>query len=211
MWSTGGNTMFKLTGIKISLLKDFGEISEKKIEKLTDSLIEHYPDIVNISVGRVFVNKETKEHVIVAPGQIIISQEGLGITPNLKKFNETALKIFDALLLNNETDVIYKFTGVFPSNGSALESSLGLLASKKQAQIDEVPEIKGLGLRFIYGFGDQMGDLRIEPFIRDDSYYFVELEYNNQSIPLEKVINNASELCSDFTGRLSGFAMNIAK
>lgn len=205
--------MVNVISVKMNLLKGFGEISEKRIKAIHDYVKDEYPSANSVPLGTLLFHPEERRHILLTPNQISFGQDGVELAPEFSRLKELTEKIFDVLMIDNSANVLYDYIGLLPGTSPTLQDSLKFLDSRKQALLDNITGIDGLGLRFYYTLNGNRGDFRIEPYIQDMSKYFLQLQLspNNISTPLDEMFINAEQVFKEFTGNLSEFASSIIR
>ncbi len=204
--------MINVTAIKVSFLKEVGELSPQRISAASEVLGKEYPNITKLSIGTVFVNPQTRKHFLLASNQLTVGLDGAELEPDFERIQKDFLSLFSALMLDQTSNTLFDFVGVFPDKiDNAFKSSFSLLDRDKRGLCGEIPGIDGVGLRFFYKTGNLVGDFKIEPFVQDTTKYFMQLQLSSAD-PLnsiEEVINLAKDIFEQFTGPLGDFAEGL--
>lgn len=206
--------MVNVTAVKVNFLKELGELSPKKISVVSEVLGKAYPNISQLPIGTVFVNPEARKHVLLASNQLGVGQDGVNIEPDFVTIQKDFLALFDVLMLDQTSNILFDFVGLLPSRAeNVLKSSFGLLNHKSLESLNEFSGFDGVGLRFFYNEGNLRGDFRVEPFLQDTTKYFMQLQVSSKE-PLnsiEEAFVQAQRAFEDFTNRLGAFAEGLVE
>lgn len=206
--------MINVTGIRMNLVKEIGEISEKRLKIVKELVLESLPQVINLPVGYIFLNPETKIHMLLTSGQITIAQEGSEISPNFALLEKLTEDVFNILQLDNKANaVVLNYSGLINLENSMIRSCGLVNDMNKTITVGEIPGITGVGLRFFYNEEGFSGDLRVEPFIQDNNRFFVQLEVSSQTgehtLDLENIFLAGKNMFNKFTNELASFATGL--
>lgn len=204
--------MVNVTAIKVNFLKEIGELSPKRISVVSEVLSRAYPNITQLPIGTVFVNPEARKHVLLAPNQLVVGQDGTSIDPDFAAMQRDCLSLFDVLMLDQISKVLFDFVGLFPGKDeNTLESSFVWLDQHRWKSTEQSAGLGGVGLRFFYDLGNLKGDFKVEPFLQDTTKYFMQLQVSSKE-PLNNIEETfvlAENAFEDFTNRLGSFAEGL--
>lgn len=206
--------MINVTGVRLNLIKEIGEISEKKVKIVKDLVCDSLPQMVNLPVGYIFINPETRIHLLLASGQITVAQEGFEISPDFAVLRKLADDVFDILLLDNKANtVVLNYSGLINVENSMVRSRSLINDMNETITIGQIPGITGVGLRFFYNEEGFNGDLKVEPFVQDNNKFFVQLEVSSQigehTLDLENIFLAGEKMFNKFTDELASFALEL--
>lgn len=171
-----------MLNINFSLVKDFGELTEKKITRLIESFtdliqvqqVDSHSFIFAYEQGGIILKSDTKE-IICA----------LQDTKDLSIMFERYKKIFDALDLELNGNLLFNLQGVENYDTSIAIASQNILDIKE--------ETLGVGLRLLLDtFSDFPKEFRVEPKIDDfNALYLSALQNSVKAIDItEDLIEN---------------------
>ena len=189
-----------LTAFKITFLKDMGELSQQKMDLLVKEFSVEFPIKNVLPVGiLLFKNSSIERHsLFVSPNQITVSQEGVNIEPNSKFAKICAKRIYDKFYLGYNCQGICDFSTLIP--GGSLEISKGFAGQ----DFSDIPQLKGIGLRFIIEDSEFNGDFRYEPYLPEPSKFFCEMEGRLlKATDIRDVAKKSEELLEMFKGLIN--------
>lgn len=161
----------KITAAKISFVKSIGEISEKKIEMVTEMFGKEYPMINNIPEGIVFsktINNNLLKSFLIASNQITYSQDGENIDLGFDNVKSVVKKIYDKLYVSYSKCIgTYAFACLIDAKDypNTLKDRISL----------EIESIRGIGAKIFLDNENYSAEFSFEPYIRDFSKYFCSL------------------------------------
>lgn len=205
--------MINVMGIRLNLIKEIGEISEKRVNTIKNLVGDLLPQEITIPVGHIFTNPKTKVHLLLASGQITVGQDGPEISPDFTVLRKFAQVVFDAFLLEDKANVVLNYTGLLNVE-NAMIRSLNIVSGVNEAITNnKINGINGIGLRFFYNEEGFTGDLKIEPYVQDVNQFFVELEVSSQIgeniLGIEDIFLAAEKFFNKFTNELASFALGL--
>lgn len=193
--------------LNLSLIKTIGEISDKKVNSI---VAKGFP-LANFVPGEVAqFNGKNGDFIIISKNQI-------SYIPNIAQIDEVlkdqsvGLEIFntflDTLLLDGASHIRFDFERSYPADKNTSKKSLELL--KDSLPITEIGS-EAVGLRIPYRDEYFQGELRIEPFFKDNMRYF--LACNLQSINLfqqEQIIEAFSSIIKLVNTKFEPITINL--
>lgn len=195
--------MVKAKAFKLNLLKELGELSTKKIEKLVSVLEKEFPQRSAQPFGWVFFNPLNKKSIILTTNQITISYDGDNIPPDEDELNGILSVLIETLMLDDGANAIYNFVAHRESKLDSLKDSLNFVNFNGK----QLEGLEGVAYRFILNRKDQMGDLRVEPFILDPHKVFLELELKEMEIlNFSQIVERAIKAYTEFTTDMVQFS-----
>lgn len=156
----------------------------------------------------IFINPEKGSNLVLTPRQITIGFDGDNFIFDFEWLGHEMSKVFDVLLLDKKGSPLVHLIGHYPSNGiSSMEKSLeAFLPGQKETLKKAWPNLMGLGLRFLEKHGNDIWEFKLEPFIRDPRFYFLEGIFNHQEVPLDVIPQLAEKAYTYFKENLWGIA-----
>lgn len=165
----GGGERVYLINANFALLKIVGDLSPDRRRQVEQAFPElHQMDLM----GPGFSLRSQSWAIVVIPTQILYvgSGDSAGIT--MQEVSDALLHAHEALGLAGPTGVSMKVEGL--SNASA--HSRLRVSTVPVINVAEQLGAKGVGYRFIIDTLEYKGDVRIEPYLRDDSRAYINVE-----------------------------------
>ncbi|SIS87956.1 hypothetical protein [Alicyclobacillus vulcanalis] len=183
----------KLTTIRITAVKQVGELSGARVRALQPMEQEGFQLVNQAPVAILFVNPVERKHIVVTNNEITAMLQGDNLDVQYDFFSEYLSKIFDLLQLDSKA----QFNFEIGAQGNVFRDTMTGSIEHFVHGVDLHPWIKGIGYRFIIQHGDLKGDLRIEPLIADPTRAFVSLVMGSDAMvtmdEFTHTIKNASE------------------
>lgn len=166
----------------ITYNKPVGELSDNRIQQLKEELLD-FPEITVQPNNVIF--KNGNKAIIVNPAQITYAAN-LGAEPiNIEEIADYLNKINNKLGLSSQANIALTLEGLIEFG----KSSFGLSLNHFQEEARILSAI-GIGYRFMVDTGDFAGDIRIEPFLRDDNKIYAQsLLQNKTAIDINQAKN----------------------
>lgn len=183
--------MLSITNIKITLMKLIGDLSNKKIEKLHEELKSFLPIVNRLQFGYIFANEETGMFLVILDKQVILETRGSEEKFNRNQVHEIIKIVFDVLLLDEETQVILDVIGTVKDVKSTFNKSLAFINNIN----DNMDEIYGVGYKLFIKNEEYIGELRIEPLVKDDTYFYIEYIMSSKGKnKLERILEDVEKM-----------------
>jgi len=195
-----------VTDVKITFMKDLGELSEKKLNQINDEIKVFYPSFGKFPFGFLYANNDTRQQLIIAPGQLTVDAQA---NINFDSIKTIVNKVFDILLLDSPTISVIVCTGLISHGESAFSKSLSFLEENLKGKVETLGMINGIGLRFFTNKEGEKGEFKIEPFVRDPSYFYVERIIQNDMMPLSEALESCNRTYMGFKEEYATFATSI--
>lgn len=160
-----------LINSNLAFIKSVGAISESSMSELRGRLIE-FP-IMESPSQSVRIFRGARGLLVVQPNQIIVARSSIEGDLDLSDDLSTLTSVNTFLKLTEQVLVVLSVEGLVPANGSGKQKTL-------RSFVDAAQRLRatGIGYRFMVEDEDVNGDVRIEPYLVDDSniYYQVQLQ-----------------------------------
>ena len=191
-----------ILNLNISYFKPVGEISDSRIQLLKEKL-SAFPEIEKPAKD-IIVFKSGNSGYAIHPGQITFIANGVAeLKPD--EVIDTLNTINETLGLSDEAKLLCVFEGISQCNGSSMSFSSEI--HKTEA---ETLSAKGIGLRFMVETSVIKGDVRIEPFLKDENKIFYHTVLESKELislsrtkeVLRDIINVATVKALEVSARL---------
>ncbi|KGG79637.1 hypothetical protein [Caloranaerobacter azorensis] len=186
--------MIDVNNIRIDFIKQVGDLSNKKIEKLQKDLKDKFSAIDKLQYGGyIFINELKNLFLIVTNNQVTLEIRGVNVTYDKSFLYDILKKVFDILLLDEETEVLLSIVGLIKSVSSTFNKSLKFIENHS---IDNIDSIYGVGYKFFMKEGKYIGELKIEPLVRDDKYFYIQyiMSSNRREYPVREILDDVEIL-----------------
>jgi hypothetical protein len=172
-------------------MKLIGDLSNKKIEKLHEELKSFLPIVNRLQFGYIFANEETGMFLVILDKQVILETRGSEEKFNRNQVHEIIKIVFDVLLLDEETQVILDVIGTVKDVKSTFNKSLAFINNIN----DNMDEIYGVGYKLFIKNEEYIGELRIEPLVKDDTYFYIEYIMSSKGKnKLERILEDVEKM-----------------
>lgn len=193
---------------KIVLNANVGIINDKKAETLTkvfenEFQLKMLQEQQPVSSVFVLANPNLREAILIDSNKItyqIESEES--ITPDFGAIKEKLQKIYDTLLLDDVSVGVVHYVGqAFAKSYNAMNESIENFSGGSNLR-EQMPNLKGIGLRFLLEHHTGIWEYKVEPFISDISSYFIEMICNiGNPQKVEEIVHIAEEAYIDFNDK----------
>jgi hypothetical protein len=186
----------QLKSLTIVINTQIGTINDTKIKVLKDKLgSERFP-LIGRQEGAPIVlmtNPNTREALVLAPNLIQVNIEGDNVNPQFEKIENDLKKISEILMLDNKLPYTLRVAAHYPAESpNAFDQSLAFV---RDNITDDFPELKGIGLRFLWEQDQNIWEFKLEPFINDGKYFFIEfLGGSKEGASIEDIIRIAIDM-----------------
>lgn len=204
--------MLKVTAARVDIHKNLGEISEKKTKLLGQDLSSYFPDVRIMGDRVLFLHSEKRQALSVSQNQASVLCEP-GDLLRAADVGDIIERLFDVLLLDGSAQVTFYLAGNFPitdGNANAMERSWHFADAYTVTKLKEIDGVVGLGVRCIVSRKDLRGDFRIEPFIADPKYGYMEFagKFENP-LAVSEIALRYGQVYDEFTGSLYSVARTL--
>lgn len=186
--------MIDVSNIRIDFIKQVGDLSNKKIERLQESLKDKFSIIDKLQYGGyIFINELKKLFLIVTNNQVTLEIRGVDVTYDKSLLYDIIEKVFDILLLDEETEVLLNIVGLVENTPSTFDKSLEFIQNHN---IDNIDNIYGVGYKFFIKDEKYIGELKIEPLVRDDKYFYIQyiMSSNRRKYSVREILDDVEIL-----------------
>jgi hypothetical protein len=193
---------FLMRSFRINIIAPVGPIGEAKIRKLQE-VLEGFSIEAKIEPGGIILlHPESRGTLVLAPQQITLGFDQDELVPNFEFIRETFSKMFETLLLDPVGQSTVQIMGTIAvETGSSMENSIKRFALSSEPATYGITGLKGVGLRFLIDHEPDIWEFKVEPFIKDESFYFLEaICGNNQTLTLEQILAVSQEAYTSFVG-----------
>jgi hypothetical protein len=211
-------TMMNIEAMQIRIVKNLGEINEKRKEKLSDLLSTYFPKYKSdenflFFYDPVEVNENEDEHehsdgTEVNQG-IIIFPNGVNflLSNNSKPLNvsEILRNIFDILLLEpRQLGLLTEIIAKVEAKNSSFDESLNFLT-----QNVSFADVKGVGLNLFVDNDQFKGELKVEPYFENPKEFFVSFKVKlKEDFDLENLTNILENFKNELNARVQFLLLN---
>lgn len=158
-----------LINANFSLLKVVGDLDEDKRKEIQRT----FPELSQFStMGSGVVFRNQSRALMVSPAQITYITNGDSNAVDLSDVSNILIRAYNAVHLSGTVGIAMKFEGLSDSFPTSQ-----LSASKVPVRnIVEGLGARGVGYRFMIDSPGYRGDVNIEPYLRDDSRIYINVE-----------------------------------
>lgn len=146
-----------------------GPLTDVKINMLRTLLNDKFPNTERPNENMILFKKGL-DGLFIAPDQITFITQGNSEEMNVLEISETMKEICEVLNVSNRSGASIKFEGT-----EDRQDDMMLKTKEFVNQASEVLDASGVGFRFIINHSSFNGDVRIEPFVRDNHKLFYEV------------------------------------
>lgn len=202
----------EINSIKHNLLTLLGSLSDKKIEKLDNLLLEMYPEKQSPVDGvLIYLNPDKHSFIVFSPNQISFVLEGTG----LKNYNEVidsweelSNKILDMFLMENECKAYEIDLGglaktIDGKNKSAANKSIKDFINIHHEELKKIGEPVAVGFRYVFNKNDFIYDCKVEPLLSNLSQFLftMNVKGNNGKYSVKDTFDNLKDNIIFFNGQ----------
>lgn len=183
----------EMQSFKLDLVKDFGEIGEKRFAVLNNYLGDEYSEIHRIPSGVILINDDKDRHLLVTKNQITLYYSNIEGSIYI---DQIILKLFEKLTLEDkQLDAVASCVYHFPASENSFSESLGAL---REDSVLEQYKFDGVGFRFMRKFEHGLNELKIEPRVNNPEIWFIEEKINFVNSSLQEILEITSDHANSF-------------
>jgi len=193
---------------RINLKTNVGALSNKKVDALVAALKPFFPSMAFNLNGEMLlmVDDATKTVILLTGEQITFGQDEFTSPLDFDKIQKVINCVYDTLLLDSDTVVGVQLIGCFDHGSSTMDPSLTKLAIPSADLKGQLKGLSGVGYRFLIDHGEDVWELKVEPFLRDQNKWFMEaLCGTSKPSDIASVAKISSEAYTCFKGEWAAF------
>jgi len=199
-----------LQTFRLNVSVNVGSLNQKKGKALTTALKPFFSSgVVRSDNGAVILSEEsTRKFVLVTAQQITYGQDDLSSGVDFEKMQQILNAVAEALLVEGATPSSVQIVANMQSDLSTMAQSLSFLSIDSSG----LSGLSGVGLRFLFKRESAAWEMKIEPYIRDDSAWFIEAICGNADPVDISEVSKAAKVAYDvFEVEWSAFAARLLK
>jgi hypothetical protein len=194
---------------KIAIRSNVGNMNEKRAEALSGQFTEKFEVRIlqEQPIGKAFVlaNPSKREVILIEQGSITYQIESeTDINVDFEKINEYLSTIFTTLLLDEQCEGLVHIMGNIKAKTlNSMDESINIFVKEQTSNI--IPNLKGAGIRFLINHETGIWEYKVEPFINNSEFFFLEMICNiTQQLSISDIVGIAGSSFVDFRENKTG-------
>lgn len=193
-----------ITSVRVTILAAIGALTQSRVDYMKAAFGLEFPNVMMPSGGgaAIFANPETGFSVLLANGDFAVEMVGSGIEADLPRMRDYVSQVVDAFMLDKRCRAAVRCTSLISSKGNdAMSESMEFARSLVGPAGSN--GLIGAGTRLFYGGSGAYSELRVEPYLADNRYFYSESTYSiGDETDLAEIFAMASTYISEYRSRV---------
>jgi hypothetical protein len=211
--------MLNIEALQVRILKNLGELNSKRIDSINEKIASYYKRVDKSENSLFFFDPteeepDNKEEIVLNNG-LMISEKEITFLLSAEQANkdrfsfleEIVTKVYDILLLEPKgLEIIAEVIGKseMADEESSFVKSLSLMPSNISFS-----DVMGVGTRLFIDNEKFKGELKLEPLVEDEKYFYSNLKAKfKEPINVGDISNSLEFLEQELKARVSVLVLN---